>query len=278
MGAPNCNLHLNIAELHLQYFRVLPVKYNYMLWSLKHFICSHNSVAWTAFHVLSCSSAFQIVPISGEDFWESWEKSHFTEGPEESNLLKSLLQHKFVSTTSTRIWTHILPRKVKTLYCYYSQVSSGDHPTPSQPSRTTKAQCSPVSSQDHPSSWKTSATTKAQMFTIFFLGPDFIIANIRNNNVTHNEPVSSQEQPSSLQTTGTTKARFILLWVMLILHIPIKNNDLHDKEPPNQEKGWNIWSLQDWYTLLPYEQWKFIWCPIVVNCRYSLTHPWHFHP
>jgi len=152
MGAPNCNLHLNIAELHLQYFRVLPVKYNYMLWSLKHFICSHNSVAWTAFHVLSCSSAFQIVPISGEDFWESWEKSHFTEGPEESNLLKSLLQHKFVSTTSTRIRTHILPRKVKTLYCYYSQVSSGDHPTPSQPSRTTKAQCSPVSSQDHPSS------------------------------------------------------------------------------------------------------------------------------
>jgi len=96
--------------------------------------------------------AFQIVPISGEDFRESWEKSHFTEGPEESNLLKSLLHHKFVSTTCTRTQTHILPRKVKTLYCYYSQVSSGDHPTPSQPSRTTKAQCSPVSSQDHPSS------------------------------------------------------------------------------------------------------------------------------
>jgi hypothetical protein len=49
------------------------------------------------------------------------------------------------------------------------------------------------------------------MFTIFFLGPDFIITNIRNNNVTHDEPVSSQEQPSSLQTTGTTKAQFILL-------------------------------------------------------------------
>jgi hypothetical protein len=78
------------------------------------------------------------------------------------------------------------------------------------------------------------------MFTIFFLGPDFIIANIRNNNVTHNEPVSSREQPSSLQT-GTTKAQFILLRVMLILHIPIKNNDLHDKEPPNEEKGWNIY-------------------------------------
>jgi hypothetical protein len=77
------------------------------------------------------------------------------------------------------------------------------------------------------------------MFTIFFLGPDFIITNIRNNNVTHNEPVSSQEQPSSLQT-GTTKAQFILLRVMLILHIPIENNDLHDKEPPNEEKGWNI--------------------------------------
>ncbi len=30
MGAPNCNPHLNISELHLQYFRVLPVKYNYM--------------------------------------------------------------------------------------------------------------------------------------------------------------------------------------------------------------------------------------------------------
>jgi hypothetical protein len=53
---------------------------------------------------------------------------------------------------------------------------------------------------------KASGTTKAQMFTIFFLGPDFIITNIRNNNVTHDEPVSSQEQPSSLQTTGTTKA------------------------------------------------------------------------
>jgi hypothetical protein len=38
------------------------------------------------------------------------------------------------------------------------------------------------------------------MFTIFFLGPDVIITNIRNNNVTHDEPVSSQEQPSSLQT------------------------------------------------------------------------------
>lgn len=172
---------------------------------------------------------------------------------------------------------HILRRKVKTLKCYYSQVSYGDHSTPSQPSRTTKAQCSLVSSQDYPSSWKTPGTTKAQMFTIFFLGPDFIITNIRNNNVTHNEPVSSQEQPSSLQT-GTTKAQFILLRVMLILHIPIENNDLHDKEPPNEEKGWNIWSLQDRYTLLPYEQWKFIWCPIVVNCRYSLAHPWHFHP
>ncbi len=30
MGAPNCNPHLNISELHLRYFRVLPVKYNYM--------------------------------------------------------------------------------------------------------------------------------------------------------------------------------------------------------------------------------------------------------
>jgi hypothetical protein len=205
MGAPNCNLHLNISELHLQYFRVLPVKYNY--------ICSDNSVAWTAFHVQQQGSAinswkiwqvqvnlvfrpnspswelayswasvtnkclqfvlyeknivmcalmlhaFQIVPISGEDFWESWEKSHFTEGPEESNLLKSLLQHKFVSTTSTRIRTHILPRKVKTLYCYYSQVSSGDHPTPSQPSRTTKAQCS----------------------TSFFPRSSIIMKNISNN-------------------------------------------------------------------------------------------------
>ncbi len=140
------------------------------VWSLKHFICSDNSVAWTAFHVraglcnqflrnLASSSkfgfssqltllrislqlsisdkclqfvlyennfvmcalmlhAFQIVPILGEHFWESWEKSHFTEAPEESYLLKSLLHHKFVSTTCTRTWTHILPSKVKTLYLF----------------------------------------------------------------------------------------------------------------------------------------------------------------
>jgi hypothetical protein len=103
--------------------------------------------------------AFQIVPISGEDFWESWEKSHITEGPEESNLLKSLLHHKFLSTTCTRTRTHILPRKVKTLYCYYSQVFFWG------PSNTIT----------------TIQNNYRSIFTSFFPGSSIIMKNIRNN-------------------------------------------------------------------------------------------------